>query len=212
MINEAKCNFMIFSRGEQKFTTRLTINNVKLDRVKEVKILGLYISDDLSWTRNCREICKKAYSRLPMITKLKYAGVNTEDLLDIYKLFIRSIPEYCSVVFHSSLTAEQSNLIERIQKTCLKVILGDMFIDYESALEMCGLDTLFTRRAARCLDFALKCISHKKNRRFFPLKENNPTCKVREPEKFEVNFARTTSYLKSTIPYCQRLLNKHCRN
>ena len=122
-INEEKCNYMLFSRSEEQFTTRLAVNNVKLDRVSESKILGLYISDNLSWSRNCREICKKAYSRLQMITKLKYVGVSTEDLLDIYILYIRSIAEYCSTVFHSSLTVEQSEKLERLQKTCLRVIL-----------------------------------------------------------------------------------------
>ena len=70
-----------------------------------------------------------------MITKLKYVGVAIQDLLEIYILFIRSITEYCSVAFHSSLTKDESAKIEKIQKTCLKVILGDMFIDYPSALE-----------------------------------------------------------------------------
>ena len=99
---------MIFSRSEEQFATRLTMNKVKLDQVYESKLLGLYISDDLSWSRQCREICIKAYSRLQMITKLKYVGTKTEDLLDIYILYIRSIAEYCSVVFHSSLTNELS--------------------------------------------------------------------------------------------------------
>ena len=88
-------------------------------------------------------------------------------------------------------------------------ILGDMYIDYEAALLMCRLESLASRREARCLDFALKCLKHKKNSRLFPLKQNIPACKVRDLEKFEVNFARTSAYMKSTIPYCQRLLNKH---
>ena len=54
-INEDKCNFMIFSRSEEKFATRLAMNEVKLDQVHESKILGLYISDYLSWSRHCRE-------------------------------------------------------------------------------------------------------------------------------------------------------------
>ena len=208
-LNDGKCNFILFSRSSDLFTTRLSINNVKLERLKEVKILGLYITENLSWTRNCREICKSAYSRLSMITKLRYVGVKIEDLIDIYKLYIRSVTEYCSVVFHSSLTTEQSNIIERIQKTCLKVILGDMYITYPAALEMCGLETLSKRREARCLDFAKKCLEHPRNRRFFPLNPNIPAYKVRDVEKFKVNFARTSAYMKSTIPYCQRLLNEH---
>ena len=114
-------------------------------------------------------------------------GVNIDDLLDIYILYIRSITEYCSVVFHSSLTTELSNKLERIQKTCLRVILADMYVDYPSALEMSGLDTLSEQRQKRCLDFALKCAKHEKNRRIFPLNRNTPVCEVRKPAKYEVN-------------------------
>jgi hypothetical protein len=208
-INEEKCNYMVFSRSEEQFATRLTMNNVKLDRVSECKILGLYISDDLSWSRNCKEICTKAYSRLQMITKLKYVGVSIDDLLDIYILYIRSVTEYCSVVFHSSLTTELSNKLERIQKTCLRVILADMYVDYSSALEMSGLETLSARRQKRCLDFALKCVKHSKNSRIFPINRNIPVCEVRKPAYYEVNWARTSTYRDSTVPYCQRLLNIH---
>ena len=139
-----------------------------MDHVAVSKLLGVWISEDLSWSKNCQEICRKAYSRLSMITKLKYVGVSVEDLLDIYILFIRSVTEYCSVSFHSSLTQEQSKKLEIIQKTVLKVILGDMYIGYTAALEMCGLETLYARRQKRCLDFALKCIKHPRNKRLFP--------------------------------------------
>ena len=106
-----------------------------------------------------------------MITKLKYAGVSTEDLIEIYILFIRSIAEYCSVAFHSSLTIENSDKLEQIQKICLKVILGEMYVGYSEALEMCGLKLLSDRRKDRCLDFARKCLKHPKNSRLFPLKQ-----------------------------------------
>ena len=157
-LNAAKCNYMIFSRSNENFSTRLSNNNTFLERKNVSKILGLYMSVDLSWSRNCQEICRITYSRLSMLTKLKYVGVKVEDLLDIYVLFIRSVAEYCSVVFHSTLTGEQSNTIERIQRTCLKIILGEMYMDYSSALEMTGLGSLSDRRSKRCLDFSLKAI------------------------------------------------------
>ena len=146
-----------------------------------------------------------------MLTKLKYAGVAIEDLIDIYILFIRSCIEYCSVAFHSTLTVEQITDLERIQKTSLKIILAEMYVDYNSSLEMCGLSTLFDRREKRCLDFALKCLNHPKHSRLFPLNPSiaNENNEVRSREIFEVNFAKTGSYKKSTIPYCQRLLNNH---
>ena len=97
---------------------------------------------------------KRNVQRMSMLTKLRYVGVTIEDLIDIYVLFIRSVTEYCATAFHSSLTVEQATDIERIQKTSLKIILGDSYVSYEAALEMTGLQTLHDRREKRCLDFA----------------------------------------------------------
>ena len=114
---------MIFSRSKTNIVTRLTVNDQKIEQKTICKLLGVWISEDLSWSENCKEICKKAFSRLSMITKLQYAGVPTEDLLTINILFIRSVAEYCAVVFHASLTQEETRKIEMIQKTSLRVIL-----------------------------------------------------------------------------------------
>ena len=63
---------------------------------------------------------------MSMLSKLKSVGTSTEDLIDIYVLFIRGCAEYCSVAFHSCLTKSQSVDIERIQRTSLQIIFGDM--------------------------------------------------------------------------------------
>ena len=134
-----------------------------------------------------------------MLTKLKYVGLSTEELLNLYILFIRSITEYCSVVFHSSLTQELTYKIERIQKTCLKVILSDNYVSYQAALEMCGLDSLSERRDKRCLDFGLKAIKHKENKRFFPLNDvSNNEHAIINREVFIVKIMIIPSWWKSS--------------
>ena len=95
-----------------------------------------------------------------------------------------------------------------LQKTCLKIILGEEYIDYLSALNLCGLQTLSDRREKRCLDFGLRCLKHNKNKRIFPANPNYND-RTRESEPFLVNFAKTESYRKSAVPYCQRMLNAH---
>ena len=74
----------------------MTLNGNTLDRVEKVKLVG---------------VCK-----LTIITKLKYAGVSMEDLINICILYIRSTLEYCSVLWHSTLTVEHSQSIERVNK------------------------------------------------------------------------------------------------
>ena len=85
--------------------------------------------------------------------------------------------DICAAVFHSRLTVEQSYKLERIQKVCLRIILGDMYVDYESALEMCGLTLLSERREDRGLSFALKCVNHPRNKRLFPLNQRKNDAK-----------------------------------
>ena len=145
-----------------------------------------------------------------MLSKLKYVGIKREDLLTIYKLFIRSCLEYCSVVFHSSLTIEQIKAIERIQKVSLKIILGSDYTDYQTALQTCNLKKLHLRREQRMLDFAHKSLKHPKHNQMFPISKqfhSNPF-NIRSKEKFHVNASRTETYKNSSIPYMQRLLHK----
>ena len=150
-----------------------------------------------------------------MLTKLKYVGVCKEDLLNIYILYIRSLLEYCSVVWHSTLTVEQSNNIESVQKLCLKVILGPEYDGYEKAMSNCDLVSLSERREQKCLQFGLKSLLHPVHSSMFPVNPkigNQSSANTRNNEHFSVNWAKSESYRKSAIPYIQRLLNDYVRN
>ena len=85
-VNEDKTQYMVFSRSETEMATRLTMNSKTIDRVEEIKLIGVWV--------------KKAYTRMTMLTKLKYVGVKEEDLLNIYVLYIRSLLEY-SLAFNT---------------------------------------------------------------------------------------------------------------
>ena len=209
-LNGLKSSYMIFSRSSTEFATRLTLNNNTLDRIEAIKLVGVWVTTFLDWDKNTRELCKKAYARMTLLTKLKYVGTSTEDLLDVYKLFIRSILEYCCVVWHSTLTVQQSTNIENVQKLSLKIILGADYIGYEESLEMCGLEKLNNRRESRCLKFGLKSLLHPNHCNLFPV---NPQVILNQPsrEHFQVNWAKTESYRMSAVPYIQRMLNDYVK-
>ena len=213
-INEDKTKYMVFTRSHTEIATRLMINGNTLERIEEVKLVGVWLTTFLDWDKNTRELCKKAYARMTMLTKLKYVGTPIKDLIEVYILYIRSILEYCSVVWHSTLTTDQERSLENVQKLCLKIISGSNYIDYEEALNTFELERLSKRRKSKCLKYGLKSLLHLVHSDTFPVNEHVLTDQYEglSREHFKVNWAKTESYRMSAVPYIQRLLNDYVKH
>ena len=201
-LNEEKTKFMIFNfTNNYQFDTRLFLNGKNIEKVEHTKLLGTIISSDLSWRKNTQFIIQKAYKRIEIIRKLYEFDVPTNDLVNIYTLYVRSILEFNSCVWHFSITQEESSDIERVQKNCLKLILKDKYISYDNALKHTNLQSLEARRFILCKRFAIKCTKNERTSNMFPLDT------TRHSNKYLVNFARNSRLLYSAIPQMQRILN-----
>ena len=205
---KTKTTYMVINFTKKfQFSTRLTLENQLLEEVSECKLLGLTLTNDLAWQKNTETIIKKANTRMIILHKLYEFNLPMEELVNMYILFIRSAVEYACVVWHSSLTEEQHNDIERIQKTALRIILKEEYSGYKAALAHSGLDTLRDRRTKLSLKFAEKCLKDEKSADLFPLTVKNVNTRLHE--KYFVTPARTERLAKSTIPYLQKLLNSN---
>ena len=206
-LNTDKSKYMVFNfTRDHQFSTRLHLEDKVLEQVKETRLLGLIINDDLSWHANTQSLVKKANARMLILHNLASFALPVEEMVNIYVLYVRSVLEYSSVVWHSSLTQEDSSSLERVQKTALRIILKERYQDYNHALKFVGLATLFERREKLCLKFATQCVKNDKMADMFPL--NVKTVNTREHEKYYVQPAFTDRLKLSAIPYMQRLLNK----
>ena len=78
---------------------------------------------------------KRANARMELLRKVASFTTNREEKKNIYILYIRSILEQSCVVWHSSLTVENGEDLERIQKAAVKIILGKQYTTNEEALE-----------------------------------------------------------------------------
>ena len=72
------------------------IGGTVIDRVQSYKLLGLHISNDLTWNLHCETVYKKAVKRLYGLRVLKKAGMSTEDLVSVYCSIVRCTVEYAS--------------------------------------------------------------------------------------------------------------------
>ena len=67
-INEEKSKIMIFNfTNNYQFSTRLSIQGEPLETVKETKLLGTILTDDLKWQKNTALIVKRANARMQLL-------------------------------------------------------------------------------------------------------------------------------------------------
>ena len=207
-INEKKTKSMIFNFTKQfQFTTDLELNNTKIEVETEQKLLGTIISNNLTWDTNINSIVKKANARMQILHKISKFGASENDLLEIYFAYIRSILEQSSNVWHTSLTQENEEHLERIQKSALKIILQNKYVNYEQACDHLNITDLKTRRAYLFEKFTLQNINHPLMKQYF--QENiSEKYSLRYPQKYKITRSRTERFKKSTILQMQHIANE----
>ena len=109
---------------------RLTIDGNEIDNVQHAKLLGVTISNDLTWNKHVENIVGKARKRVYMLYQLKRAGIGQHDLVTIYVSVIRPVLEYACPVWHTNLNRHLHESIETVQKRALKCIYpGNEYAD-----------------------------------------------------------------------------------
>ena len=210
VLNEKKTKNIIFNFSKSnQFVTDLKLKNEELEVVNETKLLGVFITSDLKWNKNTDYLIKDANRRMKLLHKAAKFSNNLQDLLIIYKTFIRSKLEQSASVWHSSLSECNISDLERVQKSALKVILKDKYKDYKNALLTLNIESLYDRRESLCLKFAKKGLKLELFKKLFPVQKTLHVMEKRSSEKFTVNSARTKRYFKSSIPSMQRMLNNY---
>ena len=100
--------------------------------------------------------------RMQLLHKISNFGAPLNDMKEVYVLFVRSLLEQTSELCHSSLTQENIEDLERVQKSAAKIIIKNKYTSYNEALNMLELDTLENRREQLCLQLAQKSTKHPK--------------------------------------------------
>ena len=211
-LNFKKTKLMVFNPCKTiDFIPEITMKSNNLEVVNEIKILGLTIRSDMKWVSNTENMIRKANKRLWILRRLKNLGAQEIDLLEVYTKQIRCVLELAAPAWHPSITQEERNNIERVQKSACHIILGNNYNSYENALQHLGLDNLETRRTKLSYKFALKSEKHDKFKSWYrPIKKNINT--RMESKKYHDVRAKHSRLFNSPISYLTRLLNWHHKN
>ena len=150
-LNGAKCKDMLidFLKYKPFSTPPIYIDGSPIDQVNTRKVLGVYITSDLTWGHHCDYIVKRARKRLYALRVLK-KRLPVQDIIQVYCSLVRSVLEYAAPVW-AGLPSYLSDLVESVQKEALRIIFPDL--NYSQALVRAGLQTLSERRNQICVCF-----------------------------------------------------------
>ena len=110
-----KCKVMSFCRKSKPVLYDYSISDVRLERVKEMKDLGVTFTENLSFNSHVNVAVSKAYAMLGFMKRVCRRFRNVQTLKSVYCAYVRSHLEYASLVWFPH-CKERSAEIESIQK------------------------------------------------------------------------------------------------
>ena len=116
------------------------VDGEPLPVVTEARLLGLILDDRLSWWPLVRDTVQRAKAKIWSLVKLRDAGANVEQLVELYIARVRGTIEYGAQVYGPLLNAGQDEELEGLQRKCVQIVLGPRSKSYRSNLEVLGLE------------------------------------------------------------------------
>lgn len=138
--NIQKCKVLNIGAGENEYH----INGNYLQNVIEEKDLGVLVTNDLKFSRHCREARKKALKMLGVLNRnVNYKS--KEVVKKLYCSFVRPHLEYCAQACHSSLKKDIKSL-ERVQRKATKMVSGLSGMTYRDRLIQLNMFSIYYRK------------------------------------------------------------------
>ena len=84
-INTKKSKVMLFNPCTSiDFMPKIELDNIELDQVEEMRLLGVIMQSNMKWSANTEQIVERGYKKLWIIRRLKELGAQKPELVDIY--------------------------------------------------------------------------------------------------------------------------------
>ena len=155
-INLSKCEVLHVGWNNLGFSYR--IHNDLVSEPGYCKDLGVYISENLSTTKHCSLISRRAYYRMRQFFRT-FTLRDRDFCIFLYCTYIRPLVESNTTIFYPSLI-QDIDCVERVQRRFTKGLPGVSHLGYLERLRILGLDSLEVRRIHHDLILLFKIINN----------------------------------------------------
>ena len=163
-LNIAKTELMLIASRQRLASTTighsLTVHIVghEIDRVPNTKSLGLYIDQNLWWSKHVNETAKIISSGISALKRVRPFICDDTAIL-LYRALIEPYFDYCCPVW-DGLSNELADKLQKLQNRAIRVITKSDYYSSATALRgKLGWDNLFTRRKKQKLKIMFKTLN-----------------------------------------------------
>ena len=175
--------------------------------VDTLKLVGFMFGSSPDVTAHVQMLLDKFRVKVWLLFHLREAGVREERLFQLYCVYVRSVLEYCSPVYHSLLTQGQAESLERLQRHAGWICFGSHH-PIGKVFEERGVALLEERRVARVDKFIEKALADTRfGPRWFP-RRPAPEYSLRDRRVFEEPQVKTMRLFNSPRNYFIRRANE----
>lgn len=135
-LNENKCNFMVFSKKRIDEEIKIRLNDHPLQRVQEMKLLGVLIDDKLLFNGYAKSIARKCNGALWSLSPLKFI-LSPATKTIIIRALVLSILNYASCIWIKACKSNQET-VNRIIRACVRFIYCKN--KYDSLCDIINID------------------------------------------------------------------------
>ena len=144
--NISKCYLLRITKKRKPSPYTYIIGNRELTQVDSQKYLGITISSDLSWNKQCSQVSSKAHRTLGLL-KRTLSDCSKQVKERAYLALVRPQVEYATAAWNPH-TDKNVTQLEKVQRQAARFVSGDYrrTTSVTGILTHLGWDTLETRR------------------------------------------------------------------
>lgn len=218
-LNIKKCNIISYSRKHTHHNFKFTLGNQLIQRSDKLRDLGVILDSKLTFVEHFNTMVNKAFSMLGFIKRFSYNFKDPYTIKTLYISYVRSIIEYCSVVWCPYQPTHVAR-IESVQKQFLLFALRKLGWSslrlplYESRCMLINIETLEKRREIAQISFINDVMSQRVQSEYL-LENLNlyvPSRILRTRSLFQVMPHRTIYASNKPVNQMMNTYNQYCEH
>ena len=171
---------------------------MKNEKNESAKLLGVTISNNLTWNMHIDQIIKKASKRMYFLIQLERANVARHELILFHTSCIRSVRTYASPAFLYVLPLYLKEDLENVEKRALSIICP--VPTYREALELSNIMSINYYMASLCKKTFLSIANGLAHRLHNMLQSSGPSCyNLRCKRRFAIPKCKTERFKNSLL-------------